>query len=73
MEYDDQFNIWLVFPEGQKGRMLGGLFLDQRSLVLRQGWFRGAIDPEQLCEKAKMASRTDQTSWSDCEQGFFRR
>jgi hypothetical protein len=55
MEHDDQFNIWLVFPQGQKGSMLGGLFLDQQSLVPRQGWYRGAIDPEQLCENAKLA------------------
>jgi len=55
MEHEDQFNIWLVFPAGQKGSMLGGLFLDQQSLVPRQGWYRGAIDPEQLCENAKLA------------------
>ncbi|RDE17406.1 MAG: hypothetical protein C4K49_03010 [Candidatus Thorarchaeota archaeon] len=59
-EHDELVNIWLVFPDRQRGTMVGGLVLDQGSLVPRPGWHRCVIDPEELRETATAALK----SWS---------
>ncbi len=57
-EHDEFVNVWLVFPDRQRGAIVGGLVLDQGSLVPRLGWHRCVIDPEELRETATTALKT---------------
>ncbi|MGY5877247.1 MAG: hypothetical protein RTU30_15955, partial [Candidatus Thorarchaeota archaeon] len=54
-ESDHLYNVWLVFPDRYRELMNGGLMLDQPSPILRQGWSRCVIDPEQMKETAEIA------------------
>jgi hypothetical protein len=47
-EDDGRFDIWFVFPGRIGGEFVGGLTLNQPSIVLRRGWYRCEIDPELL-------------------------
>ncbi|MHA1961952.1 MAG: hypothetical protein ACW99U_17225 [Candidatus Thorarchaeota archaeon] len=56
-EVDGQYEIWFVFPD-RKGRgFVGGLILNQSSIILRRGWYRGEIDPDFLMTTAEDAMR----------------
>ncbi|MHA2023618.1 MAG: hypothetical protein ACTSWQ_08150, partial [Candidatus Thorarchaeota archaeon] len=53
-EGSDDGNIWLLFPSF-KSTMFGVFLQNQLSVYLRQGWYRGVIDPEQIKEEAEDA------------------
>jgi len=53
-EGSDDGHSWLLFPSF-KNTMFGALLENQMSAYLRQGWYRGVIDPEKVKEKAEDA------------------
>ncbi len=61
-EGSDEGHSWLLFPSF-KNTMFGVFLENQMSAYLRQGWYRGVIDPEQIKEEAEDALSRD--GWNE--------